>query len=72
MTTPEIPGPPKADWWNVWLFRIANVVGLILIVREAVLPRQDGAEPSWPILLVGLALISGSIGIQFLLKGGGR
>lgn len=65
---PTTTTPP--DWWYRWFWRAVNVVGVVLVVREAFLSRDMGAGPSWPILLVGLALILGAAGVQLFLKGG--
>ncbi len=52
------------DRWNTAYFRIVQVVGLALIVYEAVLTRGG----RWPLLLVYLAMITGPEGIRWVLR----
>jgi hypothetical protein len=55
----------RQDRWNVVFFRLVQVIGLGLIVYEAVLTRGG----RWPLLLVYLAMITGPEGVWWVLRG---
>ena len=58
--TPALPSDP----WSIWFSRIIQIVGLGLVVYEAVVEHTD--RP-W-LLLVASAMMLGGLGLQLVLR----
>ena len=67
---PDVPAAPSpavavpSDPWSIWFSRLIQVVGLGLVIYEAVVEHTD--RP-W-LLLVASAMMLGGLGLQLVLR----
>lgn len=60
---PEPPATPT-DPWSIWFSRLIQIVGLALVIYEALVEEND--RP-W-LLLIAAAMMLGGVGLQLLVR----
>lgn len=61
---PVVPAAPTRDPWSIWFSRVMQVVGLLLVIYEAVAKDRDRPY----LLLVAMAMMLGGLGLQLVLR----
>jgi hypothetical protein len=60
------PAPPlwQTDSWSIWFSRLIQVVGLALVIYEALAEHSDRPV----LLLVATSMMLGGVGLQLVLR----